>query len=120
MTAKETLYADSDPDRQSRAARPVCCGACRKTCTAQLAHFASDITRVEVHLRDENGQRGGAADRTCSIEAHVAGLPPIAATNSAETTASAVTGAARKLRTAIEHARGKQHSKATAPPPDML
>lgn len=39
-----------------------------KTCTAQLAHFASDITRVEVHLRDENGQRGGAADRTCSIE----------------------------------------------------
>ncbi|MCL1552431.1 HPF/RaiA family ribosome-associated protein [Xanthomonas nasturtii] len=91
-----------------------------KTCTAQLAHFVSDITRVEVHLRDENGQRGGAADRTCSIEAHVAGLPPIAATNSAETTASAVTGAARKLRTAIEHARGKQQSKATAPPPEML
>lgn len=91
-----------------------------KTCSAQLAHFASDITRVDVHLRDENGQRGGAADRTCSIEAHVAGLPPIAATNSAETTASAVTGAARKLRTAIEHARGKQHAKATTPPPDVI
>ncbi|BBJ94701.1 MULTISPECIES: HPF/RaiA family ribosome-associated protein [Xanthomonas] len=91
-----------------------------KTCAAQLAHFAHDITRVEVHLRDENGQRGGAADRTCSIEAHVAGLPPIAASNSAETTASAVTGAARKLRSAIESARGKQQAKATAPAPDPL
>ncbi len=34
-----------------------------KTCTAQLAHFASDITRVEVHLRDEKRparRRGGS------------------------------------------------------------
>lgn len=120
MTAKEILYADSDPDRQARAARSVCCGACRKDLHRPAGAFRQRHHQVDVHLRDENGQRGGAADRTCSIEAHVAGLPPIAATNSAETTASAVTGAARKLRTAIEHARGKQHSKATAPPPDML
>lgn len=39
---------------------PSVVGHVEKTCTAQLAHFAGDITRVEVHLRDENGQRGGA------------------------------------------------------------
>ncbi len=41
-----------------------------------VGRFADQITRVEVHLSDENSQKGGGDDTRCLLEARLAGLQP--------------------------------------------
>jgi ribosomal subunit interface protein len=72
-----------------------------------LQRFSDRITRIEMHLTDENTHKGGAADHRCMIEARVANLPPIAVTNRAEDFQVAFEGALEKLQRALEHALGK-------------
>ena len=43
-----------------------------------LDRFSDRITRVEVHLSDENGQKHGADDKRCMIEARLEGHQPLA------------------------------------------
>mgnify|MGYP006172692853 CR=1 FL=1 len=50
-----------------------------------LARVSSRLTRVEVHLADENAGKGGADDKRCMIEARPAGQSPVAVTNHAAT-----------------------------------
>jgi hypothetical protein len=60
--------------------------------------FDSEVTRLEVHLRDDNGaEKDGNRDKHCSIEARPRGLRPVAATHAADTIDEAVQGAADKL-----------------------
>ena len=35
----------------------------------KLARFEERLTRIEIHVRDENGAKGGADDKACTIEA---------------------------------------------------
>ena len=43
-----------------------------------LGRFGDRITRVEVHLTDENGsQKSSGSDKRCVMEARLAGLQPI-------------------------------------------
>lgn len=69
-----------------------------QTVASALERFGDRITRVEVHLRDENGPRGGEQDQVCTMEARPSGHQPVAVTDKAATIAAAVTGAARKLQ----------------------
>ena len=62
-----------------------------------LLAFAEQITRVEVHLSDENGLKTGDDDVRCMIEARVEGRPPTAVTHRAGSVDEAVNGAAGKL-----------------------
>lgn len=62
-----------------------------------LSHSKSHITRVEVHLSDENGQKGGDDDKRCMMEARLEGRNPVAVTNHAATLDRAVSDAAGKL-----------------------
>lgn len=78
-----------------------------QTLETNLAHFGSHITRIEVHLSDENGPRGGGQDHLCTLEARAAGRPPVAVSDRADNTAAAITGAARKLRHRLEGALAK-------------
>ena len=75
--------------------------------TAALAHFHGRITRVEVHLNDENGEKAGAADKRGMMEARVAGLNPVTVTDHAETLHQAIQHACSKLSSAVDHAIGK-------------
>ena len=61
------------------------------------------ITRVEAHLSDINGHKGGADDKRCLLEARIGGLQPIAVTHQAGTLREAVDGAAEKLRKILEN-----------------
>ncbi len=61
------------------------------------------ITRVEVHLSDINGHKGGADDKRCLLEARIGGLQPIAVTHQAGTLHEAVDGAAEKLRKILQN-----------------
>lgn len=69
-----------------------------------LARFAERVTRVEVHLSDVNGNKGGADDKRCEMDARIAGQQPLAVSATAGTSAQAISGATAKLISALDHA----------------
>jgi hypothetical protein len=73
-----------------------------------LSRFRERITRVEVHISDENAVKPGTADKRCLMEARPTGLHPVAVTHQAATIGEAVIGAAKKLRTALGSSLGRQ------------
>lgn len=86
-----------------------------------LSRISEHITRVEVHLSDENSnKKGGNDDIRCMMEARVEGRQPIAVTHRAATLDQAVDGAAEKLTISIKSTLGRmsdQESGRTDPPP---
>jgi ribosome-associated translation inhibitor RaiA len=95
----------------------------RTTVETTLERFEEDLTRVEVHLKDENGDKGGSHDMRCQMEARPKGHQPISVTHNAATLDQAVDGAATKLSHALEHLFGKLRHKrpavAVAPESDI-
>ncbi len=77
------------------------------TVESTLGHLAEHITRVEVHLSDENSDKGGAHDKRCMMEARLEGHQPIAVTDEAETISQAIDGAAEKLKRSLDHTLGR-------------
>lgn len=75
-----------------------------------LKRYEDKITRLEVHLADENGEKSSPDDKRCLLEARVAGLKPIAVTNHGDTVEKAIKGATDKLKSALEHSLGKLQS----------
>ena len=73
----------------------------------ELSRFSHQITRVEVHLSDENGPKEGQNDKRCLIEARLEGLKPIAVTNNANTHEQAIEGAVEKLKTSLDTILGR-------------
>jgi ribosome-associated translation inhibitor RaiA len=73
-----------------------------------LSRFSDHITRVEVHLSDENSdKKGGNDEMRCVMEARLEGRQPIAVTHQAATLDQAVDGAADKLTKLIESTLGR-------------
>ena len=75
-----------------------------------LGHLAEHVTRVEVHLSDENGNKTGGRDKRCMMEARLEGHQPIAVTDEAETIAQAIDGAADNLKRALNSTLGRLRS----------
>ena len=77
--------------------------------TAGMERFSDKITRIELHLVDENSSaKGGPDDKRCRIEARPAGMKPTEVTHKASTIQFAVDGALDKLERALETAFEKQ------------
>lgn len=74
----------------------------------ELDRFSERITRVEVHLSDENGPKGGQEDRRCLLEVRLAGMNPIAVTETGATHDKAIKGAIDKLKSTLSSVIGKQ------------
>lgn len=73
-----------------------------------LDRFSERITRVEVHLSDENSDKKfGIDDKRCLLEARLAGLQPTAVSHQAATLEQAVDGAAEKLKRSLESTLGR-------------
>ena len=72
-----------------------------------LSRHSGHITRVEVHLSEENGHKGGQSNKRCVMEARHEGRPPMAVTHHAQSLHQAVTGAADKLNRMIESTLGR-------------
>lgn len=72
-----------------------------------MDRFSNQITRIEVHLTDEDGNKGGLNDKRCMMEARINGMQPIAVTNHGDTHQQAVNGAIDKLKSSLESAIGK-------------
>ncbi|MDO8878462.1 MAG: HPF/RaiA family ribosome-associated protein [Pseudolabrys sp.] len=79
---------------------------------AALERFSKRITRVEVHLSDVNGHKGGHDDTRCVMEVRLEGRPPVAVTSQAASVDLAVTDAAGKLKRLVESTLGRASSLA--------
>jgi ribosome-associated translation inhibitor RaiA len=92
----------------------------RNVVESTLSRFSDHITRVEVHLSDEDSHKSGQNDKRCMMEARLEGRQPIAVTHQAATIDQSVDGAANKLARLIESTLGRRHdqmSHRTDPPP---
>jgi ribosome-associated translation inhibitor RaiA len=92
----------------------------RSVVESALSRFNDQITRVEVHLSDENRHKSGQNDKSCMMEARLEGRRPIAVTHQADTLDQAVDGAADMLTHLIESTLGRlrdQRNRRTDPPP---
>jgi hypothetical protein len=72
-----------------------------------LGHYAEHISRVEVHLSDENGRKEGGHDKRCMMEVRFEGHQPIAVTSEARTIGQAIGSAAGKVKSALNHTIGR-------------
>jgi hypothetical protein len=73
-----------------------------------LRRFGDWITRVEVHLSDENSSSKNAADDIrCVLEARPAGQQPVSVSHQAATVDQAVKGSARKLVRLLNEAKDR-------------
>ena len=74
-----------------------------------MSRFNDHITRVEVHLSNENSNKKVGHDAVrCMMEARLEGRQPIAVTHQAATLDEAVASAAEKLTGMIESTLGRQ------------
>jgi ribosome-associated translation inhibitor RaiA len=85
-----------------------------------LSRTSDRVTRLSVHLRDENSdKKGGIDDIRCMMEAELRGHGPIPVTEDAATWEQAVAGAADKLASSLESILGRlrtQERTRTDPP----
>jgi len=77
------------------------------TVASSLGRFSKRITRVEIHLSDENGDKNGQTDKRCMMEARLEGRQPTAVTCEAATIAQAVAGAADKMKHCLKSTVGR-------------
>ena len=83
-----------------------------------LDRFSDEVTRVEIHLSDVNGQKAGENDKRCLMEARVAGRQPVAVTDQAGSLHQAIDGAAQKLKRSLDSTLGKlgDHKRKSSTP----
>jgi len=73
-----------------------------------LGRFSDRITRVEVHLSDENSSsKSGDHDKRCVMEARLADLQPITVSDQGATLEQALDGAADKLEKTLKRTLGR-------------
>lgn len=76
--------------------------------TEALSRFSTHISRLEVHLADENGPKESKNDQRCTIEARLENHhQPLTVTCHADTIEQAVKGATDKLKAALDRVVGK-------------
>lgn len=74
-----------------------------------LERFADQVTRVEVHLSDENSrEKAGNDDKRCVMEVRLAGRQPVAVTHHAASVELAVDGAAEKMKRLLDSTLGRR------------
>jgi ribosome-associated translation inhibitor RaiA len=82
-----------------------------------LARFDEYITRLEVHISDENSHKSGQKDRRCLLEARLKKHQPLAVSNNAPTTQQALTGATDKLKRVLTDTIARLNDKNGSRPP---
>lgn len=68
----------------------------------ELDRHSDHITRIEIHLSDENGIKEGVNDIRCLIEARLRGRQPIVVVDQSDTIEQAMAGAIDKLKASLE------------------
>ncbi|WP_111734416.1 HPF/RaiA family ribosome-associated protein [Roseovarius amoyensis] len=74
---------------------------------SEIGHLGHRLSRIEVHLADENGGKGGADDIRCTLEARPEGLQPHTVVHRDADVKSALRNGAKKLRAHLESEFGR-------------
>ena len=75
-----------------------------------LSRFADQITRVEVHLSDENAAKGGSDDKRCLLEVRPTGQQPVAVTHQSGSLQEANAGAVQKMQRKLQSQFGRKNT----------
>lgn len=70
----------------------------------KLGRFSDSLSRIEVNLKDTNGDKPGTKDKHCALEARIKGKNPTAVTHEAATVELALSGAIEKLKGVLDSA----------------
>lgn len=81
----------------------------QSTVEAALSRFGHRLTRVEVHISDDNGSRTRGDDKRCLMEARPAGLQPVVVSQVSATVYEAVDGAVEKMEKLLDSTFAKLH-----------
>lgn len=73
----------------------------------KLDRYDSHITRIEVHISDENGKKEGANDIKCLLEARFEGRQPVVVSAQEDTIEKAVSESIDKLKAALDTILGR-------------
>jgi hypothetical protein len=73
----------------------------------ELSRYSHFITRLEVHLSDEDGIKEGMNAKRCLLEARLKGQKPFTVSDQADTFDQAVSGAMDKLTTSLDTILGR-------------
>lgn len=73
----------------------------------KLSRFSKQLTRVEVHLSDENSHKEGSHDKRCLMEARMEGMAPIVVTEKQDTIMQAINMALDTLKATLTSAKEK-------------
>lgn len=78
-----------------------------------LSRFADKLSRVEVHLSDENSanKTSHSPDKRCLLEARIEAQQPTSVTHTAADIESATAGAAQKMQRALDTHFGKMNKR---------
>lgn len=68
-----------------------------------VRHFSDRFTRVDVHLHDDNADKGGANDKRCVIEARPRSADPIIVEGTGDDFYKMVSAVGKKLERAARH-----------------
>lgn len=77
----------------------------------ELKHFADKISRIEVHLSDQNALKTGPDDIQCKIEARIKGKQPVIVSGRSGSKETAVIEAADKLKASLRTVIGKMKNR---------
>lgn len=72
-----------------------------------FSRFNNAITRIEVHITDQNAHKSGAQDKKCLLEARVANRQPVIVSHHAETVHQAFDAASDKLMRSLNSMVGR-------------
>ena len=73
-----------------------------------LHRFGDDLTRVEIHLSDENHDASRGGDKRCLMEARLAHHAPLVVTQHAADMDAAFRGASDKLKRLLDSKLGRE------------
>ena len=73
----------------------------------ELNRYSEQVTRVEVHLSDENAEKKGINDIRCLLEARLKGRKPIAVSSKADSVELALDRSIDKLKKSLTTIKGR-------------
>ncbi len=76
-----------------------------------LKHFDDKITRIEVHLSDQNADKGGTDDIQCKMEARLEGIQPVMVVSKNASKEKALDNAVGKMKAKLSSIMGKMKNK---------
>ncbi len=72
-----------------------------------FAKFSDHITRIEVKISDENGDKTSAIDKRCVLEVRLKGMQPLAVTSHGDTIENAVDKGIDKMKNSLDTVIGR-------------